>query len=127
MARIPDTNGYARKRGKGDGEDDMERVALAADWDDIITTSWGDATARRRTLLFATRAGRAGRPALARPPPGTAHPSCATLVGPGTWKPGPVTPFLRVGTPLGDQRRLPHAPWEGKWGRPPRGCEDIRL
>ena len=36
MARIPDTNGAARKRAKGEGED-MERVALAADWDDIST------------------------------------------------------------------------------------------
>ena len=35
MARIPDTTGAARKSAKRDNEDDMERVALAADWDDI--------------------------------------------------------------------------------------------
>ena len=35
MARIPDTNGAARKAAKGESEDEMERVALAADWDDI--------------------------------------------------------------------------------------------
>ena len=35
MARISDTNGAARKRGKSESEDDMERVALHADWDDI--------------------------------------------------------------------------------------------
>ena len=37
MARISDNSGTARKRSKGEGEDDMERVALTADWDDIST------------------------------------------------------------------------------------------